>query len=632
MLRNLILSLVAALMTAGILGVSAMTDDRDAQQLVETRRTGTSAFEAVYVKGLHRLDAALVSLDSALATADSVRARRAFRVARSAYKRIEIFADYYAPDVARQLNGVPLPKAEQEDPEHPLPAMGLQVAEAALFPRLAPDAVRDVRRQMPYLRAAVRQLERQGLDTMAGAEFAFDAMRHEIARLSTLGIAGFDASASGDAIPEAAASVRGVHDAIAPWRSALQARSPATYRRLEARFASAVADLERNPDFDGFARLSFITGQATPLAHALADAQRALEIGPPVRPRAWSTRAASIFDQGAIDPMFFAAADAVPPTAELVTLGRSLFFDPALSGNGRRSCATCHVPERAFTDGRARPQLLSVHGRIAVGRNTPTLINAALQPAIFADDRVRTLEDQATDVLGSASEMGGSLQIAADMLRRRGESARFARAFQASPDTALSPRTLRLAIAVYVRSLVAMHSPADRAMQGDTNALTADERRGFDLFMGKARCGTCHFAPLFNGATPPALSESEMEVIGVPARFPTRAATVDPDSGRFTVRRIDQHLHAFRTPSLRNVALTAPYMHNGAFRTLADVIAFYDGGGGHGLGVRLPNQTLPADSLHLTSSEKRELLTFLAALTDTVGTTARTASSARSGQ
>ena len=632
MLRNLIVSLVATLLTAGILGVSAMADVRDARQLAETERMSPSPFEAIYARGLRRLDGALVALDTALATADSAAARRAFRAARQAYKRIEIFADYYAPDVARQLNGVPLPRAEQEDPEHPLPAMGLQVAEAALFPRVDLEAVRDVRRQMPFLRAAVRQLERQGLDTMAGPEFAFDAMRHEIARVSTLGIAGFDASASGDAIPEAVTSVRGIHDAIAPWRSALRARSPATYRHLEVRFASAVADLERSSDFNGFARLAFITRQATPLAHALADAQRALEIGPAMRPRAWSNRASGIFDPDAFDPMFFAATDAVPPTPELVALGRSLFFDPALSGSGDRSCATCHMPEFAFTDGRPRPQLLSVHGRIGTGRNTPTLINAALQPSIFVDDRVRTLEDQATDVLGSASEMGGSLQIAADMLKRRGESVRFARAFHASSDTALSPRTLRLAIAAYVRSLVAMRSRADRAMQGDTSALTTDERRGFELFMGRARCGTCHFAPLFNGATPPALSESEMEVIGVPGRFPTRAATVDPDSGRFNVRRIDQHLHAFRTPSLRNVALTAPYMHNGAFRTLGDVIAFYDVGGGHGVGVRLSNQTLPPDSLHLTSGEKRQLLAFLGALTDTVGTTARPSSSTGSGQ
>ena len=103
-------------------------------------------------------------------------------------------------------------------------------------------------------------------------------------------------------------------------------------------------------------------------------------------------------------------------------------------------------------------------------------------------------------------------------------------------------------------------------MRGDTAALTGTERRGFNLFMGKAGCGTCHFAPLFGGSTPLYLS-SDVEVIGVP-RSPRRPSELDPDSGRARVDGLSRHLHAFKTPSLRNVALTAPYMHNGAFRTL----------------------------------------------------------------
>jgi cytochrome c peroxidase len=172
-----------------------------------------------------------------------------------------------------------------------------------------------------------------------------------------------------------------------------------------------------------------------------------------------------------------------------------------------------------------------------------------------------------------------------------------------------------------VRSLAALDSRFDRAMRGETSAMTEQERTGFNLFMGKARCGTCHFAPLFNGAMPPSYTESEPEVIGVPATT-ARPATVDPDSGRFNVRRIDLHLFAFKTPTLRNIELTAPYMHNGVFRTLDEVVDFYDGGGGHGRGIRV-RQTLPTDSLHLSVAEKRALVAFMRALTDTSGTTAR---------
>ena len=154
-------------------------------------------------------------------------------------------------------------------------------------------------------------------------------------------------------------------------------------------------------------------------------------------------------------------------------------------------------------------------------------------------------------------------------------------------------------------------------------SLTPEERHGFDLFMGKGGCGTCHFAPLFGGAMPPALVENEPEVIGVPATPRRSHARIDPDSGRFNVRRIAQHLHAFKTPSVRNVALTAPYMHNGVYATLEEVLDFYDAGGGHGIGVVLSHQTLPTDSLHLSRAEKRAIIAFLGTLTDTTATSAR---------
>jgi cytochrome c peroxidase len=212
--------------------------------------------------------------------------------------------------------------------------------------------------------------------------------------------------------------------------------------------------------------------------------------------------------------------------------------------------------------------------------------------------------------------MGGSLGAAAATLGRDPALVkRFAAAFGIPLDRALGPRTLRLALAAYVRSLVALDSRFDRAVRGDVSAMTKQERAGFDLFMGKGRCGTCHFAPLFNGAMPPSFTESEPEVIGVPATT-AGAPAVDPDSGRFNVRRIDLHLFAFKTPTLRNIELTAPYMHNGVFRTLDEVVDFYDGGGGHGLGIRV-RQTLPTDSLHLTAGEKRALVAFMRTLTDT---------------
>jgi len=381
----------------------------------------------------------------------------------------------------------------------------------------------------------------------------------------------------------------------------LSRRDRAVLAALDSRFDRATEYLRSNPGFERFDRLEFIARYVQPLAHSLADAQRVLVIGPPTRPRAWSARSASIYDRDAFDAMFFAAIDARRATPELISLGRSLFFDARLSPSGTRSCGSCHLADRAFTDGRTRATLLAGHVARGGGRNTPTLVNAALQPTLFDDGRVRTLEDQATDVLGSAAEMGGSLELAARAVGVRRDSVRFA-------------------LAAYVRSLVALNSRFDRAVRGDVSLLSEAERAGFNVFMGKARCATCHFAPLFNGATPPMFVEAEPEVIGVPARLARRGAVIDPDSGRFNVRRIDLHLFAFKTPTLRNIALTAPYMHNGVFKTLEEGVDFYDGGGVHGLGSRV-RQTLPTDSLHLTSLEKAALVAFMRTLTDTVGTT-----------
>jgi cytochrome c peroxidase len=220
-------------------------------------------------------------------------------------------------------------------------------------------------------------------------------------------------------------------------------------------------------------------------------------------------------------------------------------------------------------------------------------------------------------VLGSPREMG--LPLPAAVARLRGDArvtAEFASAFARPPAKAITEQTLMVAIAAYVRSLGTMNSRFDRAMRGDTVAFTDGARRGFNLFMGKAACGTCHFPPLFNGTQPPSYWESEPEVLGVPARPLSKPAALDPDPGVSAVTHAALHRHAFKTPTLRNVAVTSPYMHNGVFRTLDEVVELYDRGGGAGIGITLPNQTLDPEPLHLSKQDKRDLVVFLESLTD----------------
>ena len=209
----------------------------------------------------------------------------------------------------------------------------------------------------------------------------------------------------------------------------------------------------------------------------------------------------------------------------------------------------------------------------AAARNTPTLLDVAYQPLYFADERALTLEDQIGAVLASPTEMGSSAERAAEHLSRdTAMRAELARVLPSRLDAASTGRAVRIALAAYLRSLDSFDSRFDRAARGDRSALTARERRGFTLFMGKARCGTCHFAPLFSGVMPPEFTSSEPEIIGVLERAVMPHARIDPDSGRAGIDHLPEHLFAFKVPTLRNIAVTAPYMHNGAYATLDDVM------------------------------------------------------------
>jgi cytochrome c peroxidase len=589
---------------------------RDARHSLDRESREAAEARASYRRGIDTLAARIGAVARALESGKGREARAAFEAARLAFKRIEYAAAYYQPSTTRALNGPPFDRVEEGDPQIAIPAEGLQVLDA--FVVAAPDSssLRDARRHAANIASLVTRLARAAAATPFTDARVFDAARLELARVASLGLAGFDVASSAAALIESAAALDGIADAIEPFRSLMPRALSA---ELRTALDSAISDLRGASDAEAFDRLSFIVRRVIPLGSALASAQESLGVPYVDERRGLDPRAPSPFAAGAFVPAAFAPHDVEPASPALVALGRRLFFDPVLSGSGNRSCATCHVPERAFTDGLARSPSLTD----APLRNAPSLINAGLQSAQFADLRVAYLEDQVTAVVGSRDEMHGSLSAAAARLGRDSAwTTAFRTAFGAA-DSIVTARRLRSAVAAYARSLQALNSPFDRHLRGDTAAMAPEARRGFNVFMGKARCGTCHFAPLFNGTVPPMYAETEVEVIGVPDRATRRGARIAEDQGRRNVTRAELHTHAFKTPTVRNVELTAPYMHNGVFRTLAEVIDFYDAGGGAGWGIAPLNQTLPADSLRLTAAEKRELGAFLRALTDTGGTTRR---------
>ena len=328
----------------------------------------------------------------------------------------------------------------------------------------------------------------------------------------------------------------------------------------------------------------------------------------------------SVFDPGAFNVSgFLSGAEARTGTLS-AQLGRLLFFDPALSQKDQRSCASCHDPRKAFTDG-LQKSMGAQHGQQLL-RNAPTIVNAVFQRKLFHDGRAFTFENQASEVLNNPDEMQVDFSVVPDKIRKSSEYIRlFKASFTGTEDTLISNRSILKAIAAYEQTLFSLNSRFDKAIREDENILEANEKEGFNIFMGQGKCGTCHFLPLFNGTAPPYYSESEMEVLGVPASPDTVHPKLDTDPGREKVIPMQEYHAAFKTPTLRNIEFTGPYMHNGVYTSLEQVIEFYEKGGGKGLGLEIKNQSLAHDRLNLNQDEKRKLILFLSTLSDTSGCT-----------
>ncbi|HTE44989.1 MAG TPA: cytochrome c peroxidase [Gemmatimonadaceae bacterium] len=589
------------------------------------RVVDASPARRVFEQDLDSLANNLAHLDTALTASRLDDARAAYRSSRLAYKRVEALLAYYSPTTVAILNG-PAEEGSVDDAPQPLGRQGaFQTIEAAVADSNQLDhdlngarqAAQSMRRSLSAFRTATALLDVS--DTAA-----LDAARLELARATTLGLAGFDLNEPGSAILESAESLEGLRATLVALQfTQRDERTLAAARAIDGTLSAAIRELRGDPNFERLDRLRFISRFATPAANAILAARRLVDPAEVHARRSWRPSSASPFSRGAFDASAYAPEYAPTPSEALLALGKRLFNDVNLSGPRTRACASCHVEGRGFTDGLRHQAPLTAgpnHASSPTLRNTPTLWNVALQPFLFADQRAGYLEDQVGAVLASAGEMGSSGALAAERVQSdtsyRSLLAPVSVATPSGSTAMATERTIRIALAVYLRSLVGLNSRFDRAVQGDSSAMSESERRGFTLFMGKAHCGNCHFAPLFNGVMPPDFVRSELEIIGVPGTDAARGALVDDDSGRAHVDGLGVHAHAFKVPTLRNVALTAPYMHNGVFATLEAVVDFYNRGGGTGIGERLPAQTLSPRRLGLTVDERRDLVAFLKALTD----------------
>lgn len=529
---------------------------------------------------------------------------------RSRYKRIEFFVEYFFENRIRIFNPAPVYEIEEPHMEYQSP-VGMQVIEELLFDDNVASHKRELAAQAEVVATTAKGLSGFLYRKQVRDEEILESMRLELVRIITIGITGYDAQHLKTGIEEAHQSMLALQENLQPYLRA--APGPAA-DAVSGCLQRTVSLLSAAKDFDSFNRLSFLSQAALPLQERLGLLINQLGLNLQTTP-ALNYEAPHIFSPDALNKKRFAAGKH-PDDPSLIILGERLFSEPLLSGNGRRSCATCHVPEKYFTDGLAKS--LAFDEQHPVKRNAPSLLYAAYQHGLFLDGRSATLEAQLQSVLRSASEMSAD---EAEVGRRLSTHALYRQLFKgafpsAEADSLFSFSTIATAIAAYERSLPVMRSAFDRYMQGDRAALGKQQVKGFNLFMGKALCGTCHFAPLFNGLLPPLYNRTELESLGVPGSAGLRKPLPDTDSGRYHVFPIRFYMGVFKTPTVRNTARTAPYMHNGALHTLKEVMDFYNKGGGNGLGLHNAPQTLSAQPLHLSKAESRSIISFLQALTD----------------
>lgn len=282
------------------------------------------------------------------------------------------------------------------------------------------------------------------------------------------------------------------------------------------------------------------------------------------------------------------------PTNARVQLGKMLFFDPRLSGDGNMSCATCHNPLLGWADG--LPTAKGVKSKV-LDRATPTVINTAYNNIQMWDGRKDSLEDQAMGPMEASVEMNMNIpRLFAWLKSNREYVARFNKAYPGKP---IDSKTVSMAIATFERTVVSNNSAFDHWLKGDKKAMSHEQLRGFQVFLdpNKGNCAACHQAPNF--------VDDGFHNIGLKSY-----GKKNPDIGRYAQKPIRLMKGAFKTPTLRDIALTAPYFHDGSANTLMEVVEHYDRGG-----IVKTNLSPEVKKLDLSRRDKKDLVAFMKALT-----------------
>jgi len=539
--------------------------------------------------------------------------QQTLRSTRNSFKEIEFFVAYHYPEFTKtHLNAAPLFHIEAAGTSaYTLPPEGLQVLDELIFSDEASEQKEEIGTITNFLYNSYANFYLSALNNgLSSGNNKTLPLRIELIRIYSLGVTGFDTPGSLNISEEAAHALMGMSEYI---------NDEAYFKNFKTEKANliiqqAITYLGKNTDFKSFDRIEFYKKFVQPLYEELGSWD-----GNPDDLKnfsGWNVSNKDFFKADFFDPYFYTILKPSEDSEELKKLGEKIFYDQNFSANETMSCASCHLPENAYTDLKQK-SASNVEGKTVL-RNSPSLYNAVFAKRFFYDMRAFYLEQQAEHVIYNQDEFNTDYQKIVQKLNGNKEYKKeFKKVFK---DGKINKQNFSKALSSFVASLYSFESDFDRFMRNEKE-ISEDAKKGFNLFMGKANCATCHFVPHFSGLVPPFFNENESEVLGVTKKPITNLPIeLDDDRGRINsnVKKENSWIYenSFKTMTVRNVALTKPYFHNGAFNTLEEVIDFYNEGGGEGLGLPMKNQTLPADKLDLTEIEKKRLIAFLNTLTD----------------
>ncbi len=542
---------------------------------------------------------------------------------RSKLKRIDFWLRYLDPIAYHKING-PLPVEwetevfEKYEPPYKREGAGLSLAELYLEEsNIEKDSL------LNLVRSSIESTNLFLSEPVFGNLNKYDhfylANRLFLLNLATIYTTGYECPNTGNIIPELTEMLEAVENIYQVFNESYRG-NPVKKEYMQL-YNDAILFVKNQPkDPDSFDHFRFIKFYVNPLFGLNQQMIREYSvISNNFNDFSLDDKTNSIFSKslykGQNTKGVYISVDDEATLSEIKQTGKLLFYDPILSVNNKRSCASCHKPTEYFTD-TTKSTSLQLDNNHFLSRNTPTLINASYNHLLMLDGKHISFISQAKDVTRNPLELGSNEK---DIVKKVMSCADYEKAFKRY--VKLTPNSKKIsiehivsALILYYSSFSNYYSAFDDAMN-NLNDININCIKGFNLFMSKAQCATCHFVPQFNGVKPPFIS-NEFEVLGVPAD--KSYSKISPDSGRALINPAFQTVNAFRTSTIRNTEFTKPYMHNGVFSTLDEVISFYDAGGGVGNGLKIKNQTLSTDSLKLSKTEKVQLMAFINSLNENI--------------